>query len=60
MKRIVGRSSVLGCGLALSLFLPLAGHAQETTLYQFTGGSDGGNPQRRRFSRCKPDHGLFG
>jgi uncharacterized repeat protein (TIGR03803 family) len=47
MKRIVEQSSkyVFGCGLALSLFLPLTpAHAQQTTLYQFTGGSDGGNP----------------
>lgn len=39
--------SILGCGLALALFLPLdSAHARrfETVLYAFTGGSDGGSP----------------
>jgi uncharacterized repeat protein (TIGR03803 family) len=47
MTRLSELSSryLLGCGLALSLFTPLAGaSAQETTLYTFTGGNDGGNP----------------
>ncbi|HEX4157955.1 MAG TPA: choice-of-anchor tandem repeat GloVer-containing protein [Rhizomicrobium sp.] len=47
MNRVVARSSkyVFGCGLALTLFVPIAtAYAQNTTLYSFTGGNDGGNP----------------
>jgi uncharacterized repeat protein (TIGR03803 family) len=36
---------ILGCGLALTVCAPFTGaDAQETTVYTFTGGNDGGNP----------------
>jgi len=46
MKRIVRSGKcIFGCGLALSLLVPLAGaRSGEITLYTFTGGNDGGNP----------------
>ncbi|HTT82771.1 MAG TPA: choice-of-anchor tandem repeat GloVer-containing protein [Rhizomicrobium sp.] len=47
MSRIISRSRTLALGssLALGLFFPLtAVYGQETTLYEFTGGNDGGNP----------------
>ncbi|HEX4079287.1 MAG TPA: choice-of-anchor tandem repeat GloVer-containing protein [Rhizomicrobium sp.] len=41
----LSRKCVFGCGLALGLFVPFADAcAQDTTLYTFSGGSDGGNP----------------
>jgi uncharacterized repeat protein (TIGR03803 family) len=59
MNRMIDRSSgyILGCGLALSLFVPLAGaNAQETSIYLFTGANDGGNPPCGLISGGK---GLF-
>jgi uncharacterized repeat protein (TIGR03803 family) len=47
MRSVVRLSGkyALGCSLALGLFIPLAGaHADQTTIYTFTGGNDGGNP----------------
>ncbi len=47
MNRLVDLSSrhIFGCGLALILVVPFAAaYAQDTTLYTFTGGTDGGNP----------------
>jgi uncharacterized repeat protein (TIGR03803 family) len=47
MNRVVALSGkyVFRCGLALTLFYPIVtAYAQDTTIYTFTGGNDGGNP----------------